>query len=280
MITGQHDIDSTWVSIVQKQGASVLPRLQFDWSHWTQQDFNVFFGGGFSDKIHQPLIDSIIKLVQERSFDGLVIEWGFLDTENILPVMKPMLTALFQELRLNTKSRQLFLVIPPFRGDPNQQSFTSQHYSQLLDVVDRFCVMTYDASGGRPSPNAPLKDFVIPTIDYFTKGTDQDLKASKLLLGLNFYGYKYSLSSQPNMDVVLGHDYKSIMSKHSPQLHWDENSAENFFDYTNEEGVQARVFYPSVRSIMARTKVATDRNLAGVMIWEVGQGLTEFVDLL
>ncbi len=279
IITGHHDIDAGWVSNVQNQGVDVLPRLQFDWAHWKENDFQIFFSKGYDESTHLPLIESIINLVEEKHFDGIVIEWGFVDTSQIIHVMKPLLRELHVRLHFNQKVKQLFLVIPPYRGA--QQTFNTQHYGQLIDIVDRFCVMTYDHSGGRPGPNAPLKDFVIPTIQYYVTGTneEQEDRASKLLLGLAFYGYDYQFTQQ-KVDAIVGHQYLEYMNKYKPKTNWDEAGAEQWMDFSDDKKNQHRVYYPSVKSIEKRLQAAKEKKLAGVMIWEAGQGLDEFLNVL
>jgi spore germination protein YaaH len=256
--------------------------LQFDWGHWKEDDYKLFFAPALDDNIHAPLVDSIINLVQTRNFSGLVIEWGFVDTSQIIHIMKPFLRELYMRLHFNQVIKQLFLVIPPYREQ--QQTFNANHYVDLLEVIDRFCVMTYDYSGGRPAPNAPLNDFVIPTIDYYVSSQsnnadEREERASKLLLGINFYGYDYQFTQQ-KVEALVGHQYREYMDKYKPQLNWDAPSAEHWMDFVDDKKNQHRVFYPTVKSIKRRLDVAQEKKIAGIMIWEAGQGLDEFLAVL
>ena len=80
-------------------------------------------------------------------------------------------------------------------------SFTEEHFKQLAPLVDGFSLMTYDfpAGSGKSGPNAPL-----PWMKSCVENLDPERKyRSKILLGMNFYGYVYS--SQGGSPVV-GHE--------------------------------------------------------------------------
>lgn len=78
--------------------------------------------------------------------------------------------------------------------------------------------------------------------------------------------------------AIIGRDYLSLLEKHRPVLHWDEKSAEHFFIYSHDD-LQHAVFYPSLKSISMRLDEALAWG-AGLSLWEIGQGLDYFYDLL
>lgn len=61
---------------------------------------------------------------------------------------------------------------------------------------------------------------------------------------------------------------------------WDEASKEHVFSY-REAGtrVEQKVGYPTPLFLKTRMDVATELGVAGVAIWELGQGLRAFMDL-
>lgn len=79
--------------------------------------------------------------------------------------------------------------------------------------------------------------------------------------------------------AIIGSDYLSLLELHRPLLQWDENSAEHFFIYSDDKHVRHAVFYPSLTSISMRLEEARSWG-AGISIWEIGQGLDYFCDLL
>ena len=78
--------------------------------------------------------------------------------------------------------------------------------------------------------------------------------------------------------AIIGWDYISLLEKHKPSIRWEENSEEHYFVYTSNNHKHA-VFYPSLMSISTRLNEARNWG-AALSIWEIGQGLDYFFDLL
>lgn len=78
---------------------------------------------------------------------------------------------------------------------------------------------------------------------------------------------------------ILGSDYVSLLEKHGPVIQWEKKSAEHFFLYLHTKNVKHVVFYPSLKSIALRLEEARSWG-AGISIWEIGQGLDYFFDVL
>lgn len=70
-----------------------------------------------------------------------------------------------------------------------------------------------------------------------------------------------------------------MLEQYKPQLQWEKNSDEHFFLYTDSQHVKHVVFYPSLMSIAKRLEEAHSSG-AGISIWEIGQGLDYFFDIL
>lgn len=293
---GKHDADQQWIAQVRKNGLPlILPRVVLEASPIELLT---------KKRERKQAFDLIVSECKEMGFDGVVLEaWSQWAAYGILkdPNLREMALQLVQELgsMLHTTKAvegldhnlQLVLVIPPPNSiENNPDMFTSTDMASLSNNVDGFSLMTYDFSSAyRPGPNAPIGwvraclQLLLPVsaakhqrdkkID--RKATNYQL-AAKILMGINFYGNDYVLPR--GGAPILGHEYLSLLRTHKPQLFWDAQSMEHYFDY-EERLNKHRVFYPSLKSISLRLKEAQAWGV-GLSIWEIGQGLDYFFDLL
>lgn len=126
------------------------------------------------------------------------------------------------------------------------QQFDSSTYAAL----DRVHIMSYD-HGGRHSTFDQAKTDVSVFLA-------QNVPSEKLYLGLPFYGRGIS-------DRNLTMTYAEIVSTHEPGPHIDEIGG---------------IYFNGINTIFEKTEYAMDKQLGGVMIWEVGQDSYENASLL
>jgi len=271
LIGGSHDIDGNWVAEVKKNNALLVPRILFD--KWTSDDYiKLFSDPKRSDDIGR----LIMSVIDKNSFDGIVLEvWSQLGGQ-----AKPQLTNVIRKISKSIRNmgKKLILVIPPplYAGN-TRGMFSEDDFSNLVDYVDYFSLMTYDYSSlSNPGPNAPY-DWMKKCIEILDK---EAFHREKILLGLNFYGYDYTTEGG---GPILGRDFIKVLngnvSKKPSKLKWDSTSKEHFIElkYGNSRHT---IFYPSLMSIQTRLLLAKELSLGGVAIWEIGQGLDYFYDLL
>ncbi|XP_052194352.1 uncharacterized protein LOC127802541 [Diospyros lotus] len=287
VLEGRHNADKEWVSGLRMKGhAQVLPRIVLE----------VFPTELLAKKKQRnKAVDLIVKECKEMEYDGIVLEswsrwaaYGILQDPDMRNRALQFIRQLGQALHavsLKRESRQhlqlVYVIGPPYSEKLKEYDFGPEDLKSLSDAVDGFSLMTYDFSEPQhPGPNAPLK-WIRSTLQLLLgpTGTGASSLAHKIFIGINFYGNDFILSEGSGGGAITGRDYLSLLEQHRPLIQWEKNSAEHFFVYTDNKHVKHAVFYPSLLSISMRLEEARSWG-AGISIWEIGQGMDYFFDLL
>ncbi|XP_060964379.1 uncharacterized protein LOC115704303 [Cannabis sativa] len=291
ILEGRHNADIGWISELRMAGdAMVLPRVVLE-----------AFPSDLLRKKKQRsrAINLIVDECKEMGYDGIVLEsWSRWAAYGILndPSMRNSALKFIKQLgdamhavnseQTNKRSLQLIYVIGPPRSETLQEyDFGPRDLKNLDDAVDGFSLMTYDFSGPQnPGPNAPLK-WISATMELLLGSTSNGVRhlSHKIFLGINFYGNDFIVSRGEGGGggggAITGSDYLSLLKKHRPVLQWEERSEEHLFFYPDDNHINHAVFYPSLLSISVRLEEARKWG-CGISIWEIGQGLDYFFDLL
>ncbi|XP_047178315.1 chitinase domain-containing protein 1, partial [Vigna umbellata] len=288
VLEGRHNADRGWISELRKSGeALILPRVVLEASP------AVLLG---KEKQRNKAIKLIVTECKEMGYDGIVLEswsrwaaYGILHDPNMrnlaLQFVKQLGDALHSIGSENISGQKLQLVYvigPPSSEKLQEHDFGPKDLETLSEAVDGFSLMTYDFSNPHnPGPNAPLKWIqIVLKLLLGNSGSRAQSLTPKILLGLNFYGNDFSLSRDAGGGgAIIGRDYLALLEKHRPELQWDKNSGEHFFIYNDDKDIRHAVFYPSLKSISLRLEEARSWG-CGISIWEIGQGLDYFFDLL
>jgi chitinase domain-containing protein 1 len=282
-LRGGHDVDQGWLQELKSayRPPKIVPRVQLQLSQKAAQTI-LYYPQGQAEQ----LADILVAEVEKYGYDGVTLE---------LPAPH-MFTALIGRIgdALHDIEKEFLLVIPPqHTHEQYGMVFSANHIDELVDDVDYFAVMTYDHAGavGREGPNSPLpwmqevvRGLISDSEDDFEsvaasldeevdrKGVEK-VRARKILMGLPFYGYRFSSAQSP--EAYTASNYLELLRKESRSpISWDAHSKEHRL--VDSDGF---LWYPSLLSLLYRLQLAEEMGV-GIAIWELGQGLDQFADVL
>jgi len=162
----------------------------------------------FNTSAQQTAIDNVIGAIASRGLDGVNV-----DFEGSASSSYPNLPAQFTNFvgQLSSQIHQrwpsAFVSVATYSGSASWDG-GFMNISALAPNVDAFFIMAYDMAfanmSGHAGPNAPLNGWTYndttSVAQYLTKAP-----ASKIILGVGYYGYKWSTTSnQPYGSIVPG----------------------------------------------------------------------------
>ncbi len=258
--------------------------------------------GNFSDMALTPasrerFISSVVRFLTKYNLDGLDIDWeypGLVGAGNTFrPEDKGNYTALLRELRTRfdreekQQHRHLFTSVA---AGGNADFLEHTDMAAVARLVDAVNLMTYDYYGpdeDKISGNhAPL---LTDPADPKHISADQTVHAyraagvpaSKLLLGLPFYGKSWANVGPENNGLFQPgsqptgtfHDYSALVTyrQQGYSRYWDSAAA---VPWLYNPDTRTFVSFEDPESLARKCHFALDRHLGGVMFWE----LTEDAD--
>ncbi len=112
-------------------------------------------------------------------------------------------------------------------------------------------------------------------------------KTRKILMGIPFYGYRYPQSGgstqqqQQGPEAIIGRQLiEALQANPSAGMEYHSDSGEHSITLRPPtSGKSERIFYPTLHFLQQRLELAKELGI-GVSIWEIGQGMDFFYDLL
>lgn len=257
-------------------------------------DSGLFSDAVLTDSSRTVFADSVVAFIRQYGFNGVDIDWeypvaGGLSANVSRPEDKTNFTLLLQKLRekLNAQSaadgKKYLLTIA---GGAGSYYLSNIEPSAVASYVDYINVMTYDMHGNwdqytdfnaplyTPAETSPQYKISIDTSvnNWLSKG----VPASKLVVGMPFYGYIYNGATGGNNGLYQTFTSGSSISYDKIAANYLTNASFNKFFHPDARVpwlFNGLVFisYDNEQSLTEKAKYIMQKGLAGAAIWELSQ---------
>jgi chitinase len=227
---------------------------------------------------------SALQLFKDYNVDGLDLDWEYPAIESLpghqyIPEDKQNFTYLVRTLRETVgPGYELSFAAGGFRDFLTQ----SVEWNKVMPLVNYVNMMTYDLVNGNSKRTGHLTSlYSTPeqneSTDHAVMFLDSiGVPMHKILIGMAFYGRLFSGVEPENNGLYQKGKFskyvnykdleKTLNIEAGYQQFWD-NKAKAPYAYNSETKTFAT--FDNLRSVYEKTKYTKDRNLAGVMFWEL-----------
>lgn len=220
-----------------------------------------------SPELQESVIQSLLEELSTRGFIGVDIDFEYVE-----PSLRQAYADFINRLHdaLSPEGYQVFVSLAP-KTSANQPGllYEAHDYRLLGEAADRGLLMTYEWGYrySMPMAVAPI-DKVRQVVSYAVT----EIPPEKLFLGIPNYGYDWPLPYVPNVTEatsISNTQAIDLASRYGAEIQFDEKTQSPFFRYRDDNGILHEVWFEDVRSIQAKTALATEFGLSGVSVWNM-----------
>jgi len=216
-------------------------------------------------------ISQVLNFCLQNGYDGVDLDWEFVSNEE----QRENFSALVKELSAVLKSQAppLLLTMAAPAG-----SYWGRwiNYEELHPYFDYISFMTYDFHGpwtdhaGHNSPLYTCHNDPCGSMDEsFTYAVIREVPASKLLLGIPFYGRSFDTDAlykkATKSDYYNYSDIKKLLAS-GWKYNWDFCSQ---VPYLLSPDRKTLISFDDIRSVFRKCRYVAEKGAAGVIIWEI-----------
>lgn len=218
-------------------------------------------------------IASIIELVDSKGFDGINIDYEFLEdyqTENY--------TAFINELGDALHARGKLLVVAIHAQLPGTE--TRGQDIPSLTGADYLGYMTYDQHYETSDPGANAEIAWMRDVLQYAKS--QGVPMKKILLGIPLDGYDWA-NDHGEWHEANGVDYQSALAlakQKNATIKYDSKVEAPYFEYTDNAGVAHQVWFDDARSFQPKYDLAKEFGVGGLLPWKFGAEDEEIYEII
>lgn len=213
-------------------------------------------------------IDNIVKVVQDKPYDGVNI-----DFELLKPDQESQLTAFMAELYPKLKQINKTVIVSVFpKIDVHESVHAAYNYAELAKNADFIQVMLYDRHWATSEPGA------IAPIDWYEanlKHAIEQVGPNKVIAGVSAYGYNWPAEKGKEAETLKYVDAIVLADKKGAKILYDDAVQAPHFSFSGGEA-----WFENDKSTAAKLDVLAKYKPAGIAIWRLGQEQPEIWPLI
>lgn len=215
------------------------------------------------------LADQLVAAVRAKNMDGVNLDFegtGAADRAGMVTLVDTVAS------RLHGVNPHWQVTVDTYGGSATDPSGFFD-VASMAPAVDGFFVMAYDMyRPGAASPNAALKG-TSPSDADVVAGYTSAVPASKVILGIPFYGYQWKTATNaPGAAAQSGPaplSYAQLAAAGTP-VYWDPTADVPWTEYRDGSGQWYEAYFDDPHSVALKAQLADSTHLAGVGIWALG----------
>ncbi len=220
-----------------------------------------------STQISKNLIDNIIRIMKEKGYLGLNI-----DFENVLPVDREAYNRFLQNAVNRLHPEGFFVstaVAPKTSGEQLGLLYEAHDYAAHGRIADFVVLMTYEWGfrKGPPQSISPLNQ-IRRVLDYAVTVIPRD----KIYLGFQIYARDWLLPFVKGQEAETFSPQEAVSRavRHGAAIQYDAKTQSPFYRYTDARGRSHEVWFEDARSAQAKFDTAKSYGLKGISYWALG----------
>lgn len=209
--------------------------------------------------IRTKTIDNIVKVIRDKQYDGVNI-----DFELLKPEQEKQLTAFMAELYPKLKQLNKTVIVSVFpKIDVDPSVHGAYNYTELAKNADFIQLMLYDRHWATSAPGA------IAPIGWYEanlKNAIEQVGANKVIAGVSAYGYNWPPEKGKEAETLKYADAIVLAQKKGAKVLYDDTEQAPHFKYSGGE-----VWFENDKSTAAKLDIVAKYKPAGIAIWRLGQ---------
>ena len=217
------------------------------------------------------IIQTLIEQALAYGIDGLNV-----DLEGLPSSAGSGYIQFIRELSVECRKNGLILSV-----DNYVPSAWTTHYQRdkQAEVIDYLVIMAYDEhyNGSEAGSTASF-----PFVENGIANTiAQGVPADRIICAVPFYSrIWHGDGSSVSSETISMPNMQAYIAEHELTPVWEDDIAQNYVEYTDEEGTLNRIWVEDASSLQAKIDVIRNYSLAGVAGWKLGMETSDVWSIL